>query len=388
MSTGASGTALAQRALAPDLARGTMLLVIALANVHFFLYGFEPGVRNYTGNPGAIDQVVIVLQMCLVDGRAYPMFAALFGYGLVQLTSRLNSRGVELADQRKLVRRRGFWMLVIGFLHALLLFSGDIIGAYGFLAVILAGLVLRASTKVLFIISGIWLIPSIFLGGAAGAPSGAADDTLSFNESNILTAAILRTVEWLIATPLQSILLLPTAFLIGVWAGRRRFLDEPDQHLKLLRRVAVGGIALAIVGGFPAGMVAGQYWDLYPWNGAAGAIHSLTGFAGAFGYAAAIACWVVAMSGKASGRFSTAVAACGQRSMTCYLWQSVVFVALLASYGGGLGDQVSTAQAALLAIATWLAGLVLADVMRRRGYRGPGEVFLRQMTYARQKLRG
>lgn len=382
LSTGASGTTLSQRALTPDLARGTMLLVIALANVHFFLYGFEPGVRNYTADPGTIDQVVIVLQMCLVDGRAYPMFAALFGYGLVQLTRRLNSQGMELTDQRKLVRRRGFWMLVIGFLHALLLFSGDIIGAYGFLAVILAGLVLRASNKVLFIISGIWLIPSIFLGGAAGAPSGAADDTLSFNESNVVTAATLRTIEWLIATPLQSLLLLPTAFLLGVWAGRRRFLEEPEQHLRLLRRVAIGGIALAVIGGFPAGMVAGQYWDLYPWNGAAGAVHSLTGFAGAFGYAAAIACWVVALRGKANGWFSTALAACGQRSMTCYLWQSVVFVAVLASYGGGVGDQVSAAQAALLAVVTWLSGLALAEAMRRRGYRGPGEVFLRRMTYS------
>ena len=382
MSTLATGTTLAQRSLAPDLARGAMLLIIALANVHFFLYGFEPGIRNYPGAPDALDRLVIVLQMCLVDGRAYPMFAALFGYGLVQMTRRFQDSGLPLSDQRKLLRRRGFWMLVIGFLHALFLFSGDIIGAYGLLAALLGGMVLRASNRTLIIVAGVWLIPTVFMGGAAGAPAGTEDAKLSFNEAQFMTAAVFRVTEWIIATPLQAILLLPTAFLLGVWAGRRRFLDEPEKHQRLLRRVAVGGIGIAVIGGFPAGMVAAQNWDLFPWNGAAGAVHAVSGFAGAFGYAAAIACWAVALQGKTGGWFSTALAACGQRSMTCYLWQSVVFVAVLASYGGGLGDQFSTSQAALLAIATWVSGLGLAEVMRRRGHRGPGEVFLRRMTYA------
>ena len=36
-------TPVAARALAPDLARGGMLLLIALANVHLYLYDGPPG---------------------------------------------------------------------------------------------------------------------------------------------------------------------------------------------------------------------------------------------------------------------------------------------------------------------------------------------------------
>jgi uncharacterized protein len=67
--------------------------------------------------------------------------------------------------------------------------------------------------------------------------------------------------------------------------------------------------------------------------------------------------------------------------MTCYLLQSVVFVAVLAAYGGGLGNRLGLAEVTLLAIATWALTVLLADGMSRRGYRGPAEVLLRRLTY-------
>jgi uncharacterized membrane protein YeiB len=67
--------------------------------------------------------------------------------------------------------------------------------------------------------------------------------------------------------------------------------------------------------------------------------------------------------------------------MTCYLLQSVVFVAVLAAYGGGLGNRLGLAAIALLATVTWALTVLLADGMNRRGYRGPAEVLLRRLTY-------
>lgn len=83
----------AARVLAPDLARGLMLLLIALANVHIYVYGHPLGVRGYPLDLDGADQWVVLLQMLLVDGRAYPLFGMLFGYGIVQLASR---RGLSL----------------------------------------------------------------------------------------------------------------------------------------------------------------------------------------------------------------------------------------------------------------------------------------------------
>ena len=87
-------TPVTSRALAPDLARGGMLLLIALANVHVYLYGHPLGVRGYPRDVEGVDRVVALLQMTFVDGRAYPLFGLLFGYGIVQLAWRRSAVGL------------------------------------------------------------------------------------------------------------------------------------------------------------------------------------------------------------------------------------------------------------------------------------------------------
>src|SRR5690606_32737595 len=84
------------RALAPDLARGTLLLVIALAHAQVLSAG-PPG----PGAPGAVvEHAVAALHTMFVDSRGYPMFAALFGHGVARL---LQS---DDADARRRLRRR------------------------------------------------------------------------------------------------------------------------------------------------------------------------------------------------------------------------------------------------------------------------------------------
>jgi uncharacterized membrane protein YeiB len=71
----------------------------------------------------------------------------------------------------------------------------------------------------------------------------------------------------------------------------------------------------------------------------------------------------------------------GAPSLTCYLAQSVVFVALLASYGGGLGDDLGVGQVTGAALLTWLGTVLLAVGLARAGRRGPFEVPLRRLTH-------
>lgn len=126
----AGPTAASERALGPDLARGFMLLFIALANSHYFLRGDV--VRGGFPMDGSwLDSAVTWLIATFVDGRAFPMFGLLFGYGVAQLVRRneaLGPRGV-----RRLLWRRSLVLIVVGFLHAMLLFVGDILAAYGVL---------------------------------------------------------------------------------------------------------------------------------------------------------------------------------------------------------------------------------------------------------------
>jgi uncharacterized membrane protein YeiB len=151
-----------------------MLLLIALANSHVYLHGHAIGVRGYPADGTVADRAVTLAQMTLVDGRAYPMFAALFGYGIVQLLRRQTAAGRDEDAVRWLVRRRGWWMVLFGFGHALLLFSGDIIGAYGLLAVVLAGVIIGSSDRKLLVLAGLWSILILLFGAAQALPLGSS----------------------------------------------------------------------------------------------------------------------------------------------------------------------------------------------------------------------
>jgi uncharacterized protein len=384
--------AVSARSLAPDLARGAMLLLIALANADLYLHGRALGVRGYPIPDSIHDRLVVLLQMTFVDGRAYPMFAALFGYGIVQLLHRQTSSGVNDVTVGRLVRRRGGWMILFGILHGLLLFSGDIIGAYGLLAVLLAGLVIRASDRKLLIMIGLWAVPTIAFGVLMNLPPPAGTEASlpSMTMADPVAAAGSRAVEWALGTVLAAFGLVVPALLFGVWAGRWRLLDEPERHHRLLRRTAMFGVGLAAVGGLPLALMVASWWP-EPSGSAlaiAGAVHTATGYAGGVGYAAIAGLVAVRVGDRAGERKQRgpvvgALAACGQRSMTCYLLQSVVFVAVLPAYGGGLGDRLGLTATAALAIATWLLTVLLADGMSRRNYRGPAEVLLRRLTYRR-----
>ena len=45
----------------------------------------------------------------------------------------------------RLIRRRGWWMVAIGVAHVVLLWSGDIVAAYGLLTAALAGMVVTGT---------------------------------------------------------------------------------------------------------------------------------------------------------------------------------------------------------------------------------------------------
>jgi uncharacterized membrane protein YeiB len=289
---------------------------------------------------------------------------------------------------------------------------------------------------------------------AAGASAEAAGHA---NASPALIAdpfeaAGMRLAVWAALTPTFYVVDILPAFAIGIWAARRRILDEPSRHLPLLRRTAWGGIAIGVAGGLPLMLADTQLW--HPDSMAAVAmyvLHSVTGIATGLGYAALIALvcakaanadgsrtdaesMEVARTGTApiahrprlgsnpipgavgigrsrsetagtrtvrheqrggptgalasrpergSGPIANALAACGQRSLTCYLLQSVAFTAIFTPMGADLGAHLGDAAASGIAVLVWAATVALAAWMAKAGLRGPFEVLLRRLTYGR-----
>jgi uncharacterized protein len=381
MTAPAGAVPLADRAPAPDVARGAMLLLIALANVHLYLYDRPIGVRLYPVPATTADRVVTALQLLLVDGRAYPLFGVLFGYGIGQLAARRAAAGATAADVVGVVRRRGLWLAVIGAVHVTLLWSGDIVAAYGVLGAALAGILVAGTEVSLATTAAVGAVLGTFLGALSGfSPPGATAALHSVATPDAPVAVVARLSEWAGGVLISSMIAVAGAVGLGAWAARRRLLDDPARHRSLLGRVAVIGLAAAVLGGLPLALAGAGVWR--PGTGAlvlVGALHTLGGYAGGLGYAAVFGLLVV--RGGARSPVLRALGACGQRSLSCYLGQSVLFVALLPQWTAGLGARLTVGQAALLAVAVWLVLLLVAAASARVGYRGPAEVLLRRLTY-------
>ncbi|WP_342384222.1 DUF418 domain-containing protein [Agrococcus sp. KRD186] len=397
----AAATAARGRSLAPDLARGLMLLLIAVANVPWWLYAAERGLTNAhgIGYEGA-DLAYQLFSLVAIDGRAYPLFAFLFGYGIWQMYSRQAAAGTPWRDARRLLQRRHAWMLAFGAVHALLLWFGDIVGAYGLVGLIVTWLLLRRSDRTLRIVAwvlvgllslfGLFSLVSglVLSSGVAGDPSQFASGSLPMPpaESNYLLFMLQSIGLWLLATPGQVLALtVPLAVVLGILAARRGLLDRPAEHRALLIRIAIIGIAIGWAGGALAALqFAGMLFDPAISWGTMG-ISSLAGVAGGIGYAALFGL-VAAAVGERRGIVTGAIAALGKRSLSGYLAQSVLFAPVLAAWGFGLGAQLTPLAATGYAVGVWLVTLVIAAILDRAGTRGPAEVLLRRLAYGKRPV--
>ncbi|WP_017541914.1 DUF418 domain-containing protein [Nocardiopsis halophila] len=394
----------AERAPAPDLARGMMLLLIVLANTPIYLWTTtHSSSSNHPMNEGTLDSVVSAVLIVVADLRVYPMFAFLFGYGIVQIYLRQQAAGVSEADARALLRRRNLLLIAFGAVHALLLWYGDIIGAYGLVGLILVALFLRRSDRTLLTWAGIGTgllallavlaaVGAFFAAGSDGGQSSASPATESafmmapIAEEDPLMAAVLRIAYWPMIVIGQGVLgvAVPVAILLAFWAARRRILEEPWNHLPLLRRTAVIGIAVGWLGPLPnalhhLGLLAvpeGVAWVFWP-------VQLATGLVGGIGYVALFGLIGARLRGRRLGPAGSAVAALGKRSMTGYIGQSVLCAPVLSAWGLGLGAALGSATMALFAVGVWLATLVFAVLLERAGKRGPTEVALRRLAYRR-----
>lgn len=380
-----------------------MLLLIALANVPWFLYGSTQGTTTMHPTDGStLDRIVQAILIVAVDGRIYPLFAFLFGYGIVQLYTRQRQAGADDGVARRLLRRRHLWMIAFGFIHAALLWIGDVVSAYGLAGLVLVALFFRRTDRTLIVwtsvVTGLLALvtlmslislPFIPADQAGDQAFGAAFFDMGVavsGESNYATSVFIRAAGWPLMVAFQGFLnvVVPVMILLAFWAARRRILENPGAHLPLLRRTAVIGLGVAFGGAVPHALYhlgVLQVGDQISWIFST--VEMLTNLFGGLGYVALFTLIAHRIQNRpvASRLPVVAVAAVGKRSLSSYLGQSVLLAPLLAAWGLGLGATWGSAGAAGLAIAVWLVLAALAYLWERRGYRGPAETLLRKLVY-------
>ncbi|WP_238161231.1 DUF418 domain-containing protein [Kribbella antibiotica] len=378
-----------ERALAPDLIRGAMLLLIGLANSSNFAFAGQPGVET---TPQGFERIINFLKLTFVDARAYPVFAVMFGYGLVQLARRQKSSGATPGAVRRVLMKRNAWLIAFGAVHATLLYFGDFLGAYGIVGIICTLLLLNRSDRFHRFIIGIWALEIVYVvwvgiqaAIAALASSGPAhaivnDPNPSLAASSYGASLLDRLHEY----PLHTASVIPFIMVVwlGIWAARKQVLENPAAHRTLLTRVAVVSMGITILGGLPYALV-GAGW-LHVDESAVAALSMLSHVSGMFGGPGYIALFGLLVSRITKLSLPVrAISALGQRSMSGYLFQSIAWMALLAPFTLDLAHQFgSTAYVALAcAVSVWLVSVIGAYAMSRRSYRGPAETLLRRLVY-------
>ena len=402
---------------APDVARGFMLLLIAVANVP--VWNQVPDDIADTVQPSSADTWWVFIRELFVDHRAYPLFAMLFGFGLMTMINRRIASGTqtylaslpgapegrepmpheaawarEMAtiDAYRLVRRRGWWMLLIGFVHGLV-FPGDIIGAYGLVAVLLANLLARKNYSVLYLIAGIISVLALATYLASGTLSGGDTLTASGEQSVSLTVALLWVVtnalQWAVVLVVQVLIaLIVPAAVIGARLADTDLLTHPERHRRLLISVGLGGLALGALAAFHGALTLATTAQLWPWDFA---MTEFFGLAGACGWLALLALY--AGGPRPDGRLTGLrwlASAVGRRSMTVYLSQTILFgiifgvVPLLVT---GRRLWMGQAAAALIALGVWLTTMVLCVALEHGGHAGPFETLLRTAVARSERRR-
>lgn len=391
------------RVLAPDLARGLMLLLIVLANTPWYLYGSGSGYSSIHPPDGsALDRVVQFVIITAVDGRIYPMFAFLFGYGIVQMYQRSLDRGAEPKTIRRVLRRRHLWMIVIGAVHATLLWLGDIVATYGLVGLVFTALFLKRKSRTLIVWASVFtglltvLAALAVVGGVFVAQEPPPPETANFlvgikdvNAISSWPASILpRLSTWAVLLVFQGFLTLviPAAVVLAFWAARRGVLERPDEHRRLLTGTAVVGLAVGWSGGAVHALdhvgVLGVP-DHASW--VFSATTPLTGLFGGLGYIALFGLVAAALVRRRrdQGTVTTAITAVGKRSLSAYLAQSVICAPLLCAWGVGLGAVLGSAATAGLAVLVWLLTVLGCALLERQGRRGPAEWLLRRLAYGK-----
>ena len=401
---------------APDVSRGLMLLFIALANIPFWA-----SVTRSAAPGDAADTAWLWIRTLLVDHRAYPLFSLLFGFGLATMVNRRIASGTQsylqslpgvdagreptsqeeswareqaTVDARRLVRRRGAWMILFGAAHAAL-FSGDIIGTYGLAAVVFAGWLTRKHRKRAMAVSAVVTLATIStmhtmsthvaaqgLSAAAVMKQGAGESATTL--LSYVSGSVTSWAGSSVATVLFS-MVVPAMFL-GARLADTDFLAHPQRYRRLLTGVGLGGLGIGVAGGIGYGIWA-TGGTLAGWTAP---LHEVTGLAGACGWLALLALYAggPTTDGRLTG-LRLLASNVGRRSMTAYLSQSflfaIIFLALPALTGMEL--HLGEARAAGIAAVVWLATVGLCTALERGGHAGPFETLLRTAVARSERRR-
>jgi uncharacterized protein len=373
------------RDLAPDVLRGFALFGIALVNIAYF--ATDP-LLGATGPwlQGWANSLAAYLVWTFGQGKFYLLFAFLFGYSAPYLV-----RGDPARRGRWYARAGG--LILLGVLHVTLLWHGDILFAYGLLALPVGALMFRedaslrrwalatyllvASLQALLVL-GVWMVETE--GKTVGALSGTTPLTAILQSGTYVESIPARLSLWASALPSGLLLQGGYAFammLLGLLAARSHALRDAGT-INPGRLLAWGfglGLPMQAVSGW---LAIGNELGPSPSETvavAALAVSLTTAPLLSAGYIGGVL-WLL----QHQPAWVEWLRYPGQMSLSTYLLQSTVLATLFGAWGFGQFQCLPYATAVLIALVTTLVLAGLARLLLSRHPQGPLEWLLSRWT--------
>ncbi|MFM9959112.1 MAG: DUF418 domain-containing protein [Phycisphaerales bacterium] len=176
-----------ERITAIDAVRGFALLGILCVNIQSFAEPFGMFVLpELPAGATAADLVSFYFVKIFCESKFYPLFAMLFGFGLMMQADRARGRGTSYWGPGI---RRYVFLGFLGLLHGLLLWYGDILFLYGIGGMFVL-LMHRVSTKAMAITGSVFLfIALVLMTLFAYISTPGQADAVTANESTVVVTA-------------------------------------------------------------------------------------------------------------------------------------------------------------------------------------------------------
>ncbi len=366
-----------ERIVAIDILRGFALFGVLVANALAFSYPFQFYAPLSFPELDEVGRLTEGLVRVLVVGSFYPLFSLLFGLGFALYLR----KGDEVLP---LFRRRLVILLLIGLIHAVFIWSGDILVTYALIGLLLIPFT-RQSDKALLV----WMTVLTAWTFATEWLLGSSEDgfALSYIEQATRaygTGSYLEAIRQRLADTGLTLLNLPVAgpqilafFLGGLLLGRQTYLEDTVKHRFFWQRACLVSFLI----GVPiVGLHAFLVLHSAPVSSFLSALDLTLGSpALGFGYLAGLA---LCLTPSVQRRLRS-LAAVGRMALTNYLMQSVIFTLIFYGYGGGLYGEVTPIWSVMLASVVFPLQMVLSHWWLRRFRYGPVEWGWRCLTYGR-----
>lgn len=392
-----------------DIIRGISLLGILIINIQtyalFLLLRPEQVYQLGLDQPATYAPTQFLIHV-FVQGQFYTIYSFLFGLGFYLMMQKNTGRGL---NGNRLFKRRLWWLLLIGLIHGLLFWFGDILHNYALLGFTLLYFNKKNVSTIAKWVAGLFLLGILLqVLKAILFPATPASLEASYKELDPVVMQVVDTWQngsvWQVMNLQRlGVLLLHVMgveggmasyihyeimFLLGLMAGKTAFFNRvaalKPRLLKTVYFLALPALLLKAVSGLP---VLQKHLLPAAWFNAEKALTGVAGFiAVPLLTVVYLSCFTLLFQ-QATGRLAKWIGNTGRMGLTNYLAQTLICMLLFYGYAGGLSGRLTLLQCGIVVMLIYSFQVLYSNLWLRRYKMGPMEQLWRRLTYGKQILK-